>query len=208
MCQSRAQITHTSKIKPRKVEKRSSSNRNRAYGDGKLLCRFTLDFSSLLKNHFECSFVSSEYSLQSFNVCFEVRSEYLRWLYSKQFDWLTYYGSQSELAKLAHRKLSERTSKQTFELCNEYSEHSELTNEHSKWFFKSELKSRVIPAGGPIAVEFVFLNCPRLEFRHKYVWLPLEIKIYGGHTLPTQFSSLSLQWSVCNVPGLFLTHSQ
>ena len=26
---------------------------------------FTLDFSSLLKNHFECSFVSSECSLQS-----------------------------------------------------------------------------------------------------------------------------------------------
>ena len=39
---------------------------------------FTLDFSSLLKNHFECSFVSSECSLQSANVCFEVRSEYLR----------------------------------------------------------------------------------------------------------------------------------
>ena len=38
----------------------------------------TLDFSSLLKNHFECSFVSSECSLQSSNVCFEVRSEYLR----------------------------------------------------------------------------------------------------------------------------------
>ena len=28
----------------------------------------TLDFSSLLKNHFECSFVSSECSLQSSNV--------------------------------------------------------------------------------------------------------------------------------------------
>ena len=116
---------------------------------------FTLDFSSLLKNHFECSFVSSECSLQSSecslqssNVCFEVPSEYLRWLNSEQFDWLTYYGSQSELAQLAHRKLSERTSKQTLELCNEHSElcneHSELTNEHSKWFFKSELKSRVI----------------------------------------------------------------
>ena len=46
---------------------------------------FTLDFSSLLKNHYECSFVSSECSfvssecsLQSSNVCFEVRSEYLR----------------------------------------------------------------------------------------------------------------------------------
>ena len=38
----------------------------------------TLDFSSLLKNHFECSFVSSECSFQSSNVCFEVRSEYLR----------------------------------------------------------------------------------------------------------------------------------
>ena len=38
----------------------------------------TLDFSLLLKNHFECSFVSSECSLQSSNVCFEVRSEYLR----------------------------------------------------------------------------------------------------------------------------------
>ena len=37
------------------------------------------------------------------------------------------------------RKYSERTSKQTLELCNE---HSELTNEHSKWFFKSKLKSR------------------------------------------------------------------
>ena len=101
---------------------------------------FTLDFSSLLKNHFEWSFVSSECSLQSSNACFEVRSEYLRWLNSEQFDWLTYYGSQSELAKLAHCKLSEPTSKQTLELCNE---HSELTNEHSKWFFKSELKSKV-----------------------------------------------------------------
>ena len=40
--------------------------------------QITLDFSSLLKNHFECSFVSSECSLQSSNVCFEVRSEYLR----------------------------------------------------------------------------------------------------------------------------------
>ena len=30
-----------------------------------------------------------------------------------------YYGSQSELAQLAHRKLSERTSKQTLELCNQ-----------------------------------------------------------------------------------------
>ena len=53
-----------------------------------------------------------------------------------QNNWLTYYGSQSELAQLAHRKLSERTSKQTLELCNEHSElcneHSELTNEHSK----------------------------------------------------------------------------
>ena len=45
----------------------------------------TLDFSSLLKNHFECSFVSSECSLQSSecslqssNVYFEVPSEYLR----------------------------------------------------------------------------------------------------------------------------------
>ena len=34
--------------------------------------------SLLLKNHFECSFVSSECSLQSSKVCFEVRSEYLR----------------------------------------------------------------------------------------------------------------------------------
>ena len=33
---------------------------------------FTLDFSSLLKNHYECSFVSSECSLQSSNVRFEV----------------------------------------------------------------------------------------------------------------------------------------
>ena len=121
-----------------------------------IMTTITLDFSSLLKNHFECSFVSSECSLQSSEcslqsstVCFEVPSEYLRWLNSEQFDWLTYYGSQSELAKLAHRKLSERTSKQTLELCNEHSElcneHSELTNEHSKWFFKSELKSRVTP---------------------------------------------------------------
>ena len=38
----------------------------------------TLDFSSLLKNQFECSFVSSEGSLQSSNVCFEVRSDNLR----------------------------------------------------------------------------------------------------------------------------------
>ena len=36
---------------------------------------FTLDFSSLLKNHFECSFVSSECLLQSSNVCFEVWSD-------------------------------------------------------------------------------------------------------------------------------------
>ena len=36
--------------------------------------RATLDFSLLLKNHF----VSSECSLQSSNVCFEVRSEYSR----------------------------------------------------------------------------------------------------------------------------------
>ena len=35
----------------------------------------TLDFSWLLKNHFECSFVSLECSLQSSNVCFEVRSD-------------------------------------------------------------------------------------------------------------------------------------
>ena len=35
---------------------------------------FTLDFSSL----FECSFVSSECSLQSSNVCFEVWSDSLR----------------------------------------------------------------------------------------------------------------------------------
>ena len=89
----------------------------------------TLNFNLLLKNHFECSFVSFKCSLQSSNACFEVRSEYIRRLNSKQFDWLTYYGSQSELAKLAHRKLSERTSKQTLELCNE---HSEFTNEHSQ----------------------------------------------------------------------------
>ena len=44
------------------------------------------------------------------------------------------------MSQLNHRKCSERTSKQTLELCNE---HSELTNEHSKRFFKSELKSRV-----------------------------------------------------------------
>ena len=43
-----------------------------------IFCCFTPDFSLLLKNHFECSFVSSERSLQSSNVCFEVRSEYLR----------------------------------------------------------------------------------------------------------------------------------
>ena len=40
--------------------------------------RLTLDFNLLLENHFERSFVSSECSLQSSNVCFEVRSEYLR----------------------------------------------------------------------------------------------------------------------------------
>ena len=40
-----------------------------------ILSKFTLDFNSLLKNHFECSFVSSECSLQSSNVCFEVRSD-------------------------------------------------------------------------------------------------------------------------------------
>ena len=40
------------------------------------LSPITLDFSLLLKNHFECSFVSSECSLQSSNVCFEVGSEY------------------------------------------------------------------------------------------------------------------------------------
>ena len=39
---------------------------------------YTLNFSSLLKNHFECSFVSSECSLQSSNVCFKVRSDNLR----------------------------------------------------------------------------------------------------------------------------------
>ena len=43
-----------------------------------ILKAFTFDFSSLLKNHFECSFVSSECSLQSSNVCFEVRSDNLR----------------------------------------------------------------------------------------------------------------------------------
>ena len=39
---------------------------------------FTLDFSSLLKNHLGCSFVSLEYSLQSSNVCVEVWSDNLR----------------------------------------------------------------------------------------------------------------------------------
>ena len=104
----------------------------------RLYSRFQFAFEKSLRM-FVCKF---RCSLQNSNVCFEVRSEYLRWLNSEQFDWLTYYGSQSEHAKLAYRKLSERTSKQTLELCNE---HSELTNEHSKWFFKSELKSRVIP---------------------------------------------------------------
>ena len=37
----------------------------------------TLGFSLLLKNYFECSFVSLECSLQSSSVCFEVCSEYL-----------------------------------------------------------------------------------------------------------------------------------
>ena len=51
--------------------------------------------------------------------------------------WLTITISHCSLFN--RRKYSERTSKQTLELCNE---HSELTNEHSKWFFKSKLKSR------------------------------------------------------------------
>ena len=50
--------------------------------------RVTLDFSSLLKNHFECSFVSSECSLQSSNVCFEVRSDSLRSATFASSDWL------------------------------------------------------------------------------------------------------------------------
>ena len=48
------------------------------HGRPKLVIFITLDFSSLLKNHFECSFVSSECWLQSSNVCFEVRSDNLR----------------------------------------------------------------------------------------------------------------------------------
>ena len=48
--------------------------------------RLTLNFNLLLKNLLECSFVSFKCSLQSSNVCFEVRSEYLRWLNSKQFE--------------------------------------------------------------------------------------------------------------------------
>ena len=48
----------------------------------------TLDFSSLLKNHFECSFVSSKCSLQSSNVCLEVRSDNLRWASFASSDWL------------------------------------------------------------------------------------------------------------------------
>ena len=35
-------------------------------------------FQFAFKNYFECSFVSSECSLQSSNVCFEVRSDNLR----------------------------------------------------------------------------------------------------------------------------------
>ena len=38
----------------------------------------TLNFNLLLKNILECSFVSSECSLQSSSVCFAVRSEYSR----------------------------------------------------------------------------------------------------------------------------------
>ena len=39
---------------------------------------FTLDFNLPMKNYCECSFVNSECSLQSSNVCFEVRSDNLR----------------------------------------------------------------------------------------------------------------------------------
>ncbi len=49
--------------------------------------------------------------------------------------------SQSNCSQSNHHKQSEQTSKQILELCNE---HSEFTNKHSKSYFKSKLKSRVI----------------------------------------------------------------
>ena len=128
---------------------------------------------SLLKNHFECSFVSSECSLQSSNVCFEVRSEYLRWLNSEQFDRLTYYGSQSGLAKLAHRKLLERTSKQTLELCNE----------HLKWFFKSELQSRA-----------TLFNLKKLHFYLGLLKKGINHKIASNHWQSNQINFGITSW--------------
>ncbi len=82
----------------------------------------TLDFNWLLKYGFECSFVTSECSLQCFGILFEVHSDYLRY----------------DPINLDHRTyLSEQTSKQTLD------KHSELTNKHSTSSFKGKLKSGV-----------------------------------------------------------------
>ena len=111
--------------------------------------------------------------MQSSNVCFEVRSEYLRWLNSEQFDRLTYYGSQSELAKLAHRKLSERTSKQTLELCNE----------HLKWFFKRELQSRA-----------TLFNLKKLHFYLGLLKKGINHKIASNHWQSNQINFGITSW--------------
>jgi hypothetical protein len=59
----------------------------------------TLDFNLLLKSNFVCLFVTSECSLQSFQICFEVRSGDLRWFNSRQADWLVHLTSQLQLTK-------------------------------------------------------------------------------------------------------------
>ena len=101
----------------------------------------SISFNLLLKSDFECLFVTSECSLQSFEIRFEVRSDDLRLNNRRRFDWLVHLTSRLQLTKLdLRRKSSQRTSKQTSELCNE---HSELTNKYWKSDFKSKLKSRV-----------------------------------------------------------------
>ena len=59
----------------------------------------TLDFNLLLKSNFVCLVVTSECSLQSFQICFEVRSGDLRWFNSRQVDWLVHLTSQLQLTK-------------------------------------------------------------------------------------------------------------
>ena len=77
---------------------------------------FTLDFSSLLKNHFECLFVSSECSLQSSNVVLK---------------FVPTICDEPALQVLigCHNKSASQIAKQALELCKE---HSKLTNEHLK----------------------------------------------------------------------------